>query len=94
MDGELLGNDGTSEVIVADRPKSRPEQRKRQDDLGGRDHTGRGVSPNHAATLLRDGDFAKENGDGLLHNQTAGNAITCIAGWIRLHVVGFGVHDQ
>jgi hypothetical protein len=29
-----------------------------------------------------------------LHNQTAGNAITCVAGWIGLHVVSFGVHDQ
>jgi hypothetical protein len=38
-------------------------------------------------TLLGNGDFAKADGDGLLHNQTAGNAITRIAGWIRLHVV-------
>jgi hypothetical protein len=27
-------------------------------------------------TLLGNGDFAKVDGDGLLHNQTAGNAIT------------------
>jgi hypothetical protein len=87
MDGELLCNDGTSEVIIADGPKSRPEQRKREDDLGGRDDTGCGVSPNHAVTLLRNGDLAKVDSDGLLHNQTAGSAIACIAGWIRLHVV-------
>ena len=87
MDGELLCNDGTSEVVIADGPKSRPEQRKRNDDLGGRDEAGCGVSPNQAVTLLGNGDFAKVDGDGLFHNQTAGNAITCIAGWIRLHVV-------
>ena len=85
MDGELLCNDGTSEVIIADGPKSRPEQRKRDDDLGDRDDAGCGVSPNHAVTLSGNGAFAKV--DGLLHNQTAGNAITCLAGWIRLHVV-------
>jgi len=94
MDGELLCNDGTSEVVIADGPKSRPEQRKRDGDLGGRDDTGCGVSPNHAVTLLGNGAFAKVDGDGLLHNQTAGNAITCIAGWIRLHVVGFGVNHK
>jgi hypothetical protein len=87
MDGELLCNDGASEVIIADGPKSRPEQRKRDDDLGGRDDTGCGVSPNHAVTLLGNGDFAKVGGDDSLHNQTAGNAITCVAGWIGLHVV-------